>query len=85
MIDAPRGVETMDYYFRLIEFLSNEGINTIIFRLTDDQGAAYLFKSHPELKMSEGALNEEELKQLIRHASEKGILMIPEVESFGHA
>jgi len=85
MIDAPRGVETMDYYFRLIDFLSKEGINTIIFRLTDDQGSAYLFKSHPELKMSEGALNAEELKQLIKHAGEKGILMIPEVESFGHA
>ncbi len=85
MIDAPRGVETMDYYYRLIDFMSKEGINTIIFRLTDDQGSAYKFKSHPELKMSERALSAEELKQLINHASKKGIEMIPEIESFGHA
>ncbi|NPA35873.1 MAG: family 20 glycosylhydrolase [Chlorobi bacterium] len=85
MIDAPRGVETMDYYFRLIDFLSNEGINTIIFRLTDDEGSAYKFRSHPELKMSDGALNYKELKQLIDYAEEKGIEMIPEIESFGHA
>jgi len=85
MIDAPRGVETIEYYFRLIDFLNKEGINTIVFRLTDDQGSAYKFKSHPELKMSDGALNTEELKQLINHANEKGIEMIPEIESFGHA
>ena len=85
MIDAPRGVETMEYYFRLIDFLSKEGINTIIFRLTDDQGSAYEFKSHPELKMSDGAFNAEELKRLVDYADKKGIEVIPEIESFGHA
>jgi hypothetical protein len=38
MIDAPRGVETIEYYFRLIDFCQEEGFNSIIFRLTDDQG-----------------------------------------------
>ena len=37
MIDAPRGVETIEYYFRLIDFCQEEGFNSIIFRLTDDQ------------------------------------------------
>ncbi|MBX2922799.1 MAG: family 20 glycosylhydrolase [Chitinophagaceae bacterium] len=85
MIDAPRGVETIDYYFRLIDFLHKKDFNTIIFRLTDDQGSAYLFKSHPELKMCEGAFTSEELKKMVRYAADRGIELIPEIESFGHS
>ena len=85
MIDAPRGTETLDYYFRLIDFCKVEGINAIIFRLTDDQGSAYLFTSHPELNMCEGAFTARELKEIVTYAQDKGIEMIPEIESFGHS
>lgn len=85
MIDAPRGVETMDYYFRLIDFCQGKKINSIIFRLTDDQGSAYLFSSHPELNMCEGAFTAAELRTLIAYAQDRGIEMIPEIESFGHS
>ena len=85
MIDAPRGVETMDYYFRLIDFLHKKDFNTIIFRLTDDEGSAYLFTSHPDLKMCEGAFTPEEFKKIVHYAADKGIEIIPEIESFGHS
>src|SRR5665647_1347752 len=85
MIDAPRTVESMDYYFRLIDFCHDRGLNSIIFRLTDDEGSAYHFKSHPELKTCSGAFNDQELKKLVQYAQSKDIEMIPEVESFGHA
>ena len=85
MIDAPRGVETIEYYFRLIDFCQKEGMNAIIFRLTDDQGSAYLFTSHPELKMCEGAFSTKELKTIVDYAQNHGIEMIPEIESFGHS
>jgi|WetSurSiteA1Bulk_404760.scaffolds.fasta_scaffold00128_10 hypothetical protein len=85
MIDAPRAVETLDYYFRLIDFCRKEQINTVIFRLTDDQGSAYLFTSHPELNMREGAFTAAELKKLIDYAQIQGIELIPEIESFGHS
>lgn len=85
MIDAPRAVETIEYYFRLIDFCQEEGINSIIFRLTDDQGSAYLFTSHPELNMCEGAFSAKELKAIVVYAQNHGIEMIPEIESFGHA
>jgi hypothetical protein len=85
MIDAPRGVETIEYYFRLIDFCQEEGFNSIIFRLTDDQGSAYLFTSHPELNMCEGAFSAQELKTIVDYAQNHGIEMIPEVESFGHS
>jgi N-acetyl-beta-hexosaminidase len=73
MIDAPRATESLDYYFRLIDFCHKEQINTIVFRLTDDQGSAYLFTSHPELNMREGAYSAAELKQLIDYARKQGI------------
>ena len=85
MIDAPRAVETIEYYFRLIDFCQDEGFNSIIFRLTDDQGSAYLFTSHPELNMCEGAFSAKELKLIIDYAQKHGIEMIPEIESFGHS
>jgi hypothetical protein len=85
MIDAPRATESLDYYFRLIDFCHKEQMNTIIFRLTDDQGSAYLFTSHPELNMREGAFTRDELKKLIDYGQKQGIEMIPEIESFGHS
>ena len=85
MIDAPRGVETIEYYFRLIDFCQVEDFNSIIFRLTDDQGSAYLFTSHPELNMCDGAFSAIELKKIVDYAQSHGIEMIPEIESFGHS
>jgi hypothetical protein len=85
MIDAPRATESLDYYFRVIDFCHKEQLNTIIFRLTDDQGSAYLFTSHPELNMREGAFTKAELTKLIDYAQKQGIQMIPEIESFGHS
>jgi hypothetical protein len=85
MIDAPRGVETMDYYFRLIDFCQKEEMNSIIFRLTDDQGSAYLFTSHLELNMCEGAFTARELRRIVKYAQNRGIELIPEIESFGHS
>jgi len=85
MIDAPRGVESMDYYFRLMDFCSQHGVNVIIFRLTDDAGTAMRFTSHPELLECDGALGAEDVKQLVAYAGKKGIEIIPEIESFGHS
>jgi hypothetical protein len=84
MIDAARCVEKMDYYYRLIDFCDEWGFNSIIFRLTDDEGSAYKFTSHPELLTHEGAFTASELKKMVQYAAGKGIEIIPEIESFGH-
>ena len=85
MIDAPRGIETLSYYYRVIDFCQNEGLNVILFRLTDDQGSAYKFTSHPEINMCDGVFNAKELKSIIKYAKERDIEIIPEIESFGHS
>ena len=47
MVDAGRVPETMAYYKRVIEFCSDWGLNTLHFRLTDDQGSAMRFHFRP--------------------------------------
>jgi hypothetical protein len=83
-IDAARTVEDMDHYFRMVDFSAEWGFNCLVFRITDDEGSALKFKLHPELKTHPGAFTSEELKALIKYASDRGIEVIPEVESFGH-
>ncbi len=85
MIDAARDVEKMEYYYRLVDFYSEKGFNTIIFRLTDDEGCAIRFTSHPELITHPGAYSRDEMKKFIAYAQSKNIEIIPEIESFGHS
>ena len=47
MVDAARVPETMAYHKRVIEFCSDWELNTLHFRLTDDQGSAMRFTFRP--------------------------------------
>ncbi len=84
-IDAARLPETLDYYRRFIDFSAEWGINCILFRLTDDQGSALRFASHPELITHKNALTPEQARELVQYAQQRGIEIIPEIESFGHS
>ncbi len=85
MIDAPRTTESLKYYFNIIDLCKANDLNTIIFRLTDDEGSAYRFSSRPDLIMCPGAYSHKEIKAIIAYARRKGIEIIPEIEAFGHA
>lgn len=85
MIDAPRTTESLKYYFDIIDLCKANDLNTIIFRLTDDEGSAYRFSSRPDLIMCPGAYSQKEIKAIIAYAQRKGIEIIPEIEAFGHA
>jgi Glycosyl hydrolase family 20, catalytic domain len=84
MVDAARAPETMAYYKRVIEFCADWELNTLQFRLTDDQGSAMHFTSVPNLVTHRNALTAEELKSLVEYGQSHGVELIPEVESFGH-
>ena len=84
MIDAARLSESPDYYRRLIGFCAEWNINTIQFRLTDDQGSALRFASVPDLITHPDALTPDQAKSLVEYTHSHGIDLIPEVESFGH-
>jgi hypothetical protein len=85
MLDAARLVESPEYYRRFLDFCAEWGVNAVIFRLTDDQGCALRFRSHPELVTHPNALTPEEAQALALYAAARGIELIPEIESLGHA
>jgi hypothetical protein len=84
MVDAARVPEPMPYYKRVIEFCSQWELNTLQFRLTDDQGSAMRFTSVPDLVTHRNAFTHEDLKSLVEFGQSHGVELIPEVESFGH-
>lgn len=84
LIDAARVPESLSYYYRLIDFCTDWGMNTLVFTLADDQGSALHFKSHPELLTHKHALTHEEARQLAEYSNQHGVDLIPLIESFGH-
>jgi hypothetical protein len=84
MADAGRVPEDPSYYRRAIDFCHQWNMNAYLISLTDDQGAAFRFKSHPELLTHKNALTPEQAKDLAEYARQRGVELIPEIESFGH-
>ena len=84
MLDAGRVPESLAYYRRVIEFCADWQLNTLQFRLADDQGSALRFTSVPDLMTHKNAFAPDELKALAEFANAHGVDLIPELESFGH-
>jgi len=84
MADAGRVPEDPSYYRRAIDFCHEWNLNAYLISLTDDQGCAFRFKSHPELITHKNALTHEQAKELGEYAQQRGVELIPEIESFGH-
>jgi hypothetical protein len=84
MVDAGRVPEKLDYYRRVIDFCAEWEINTLHFRLADDQGSALRFASVPELITHRNAFTPQQLRDLAEYGQRHGVEVIPEIESFGH-
>ncbi len=84
MVDAARCPESLSYYRRLIEFCAEWDLNTLQFRLTDDQGSALRFASVPGLLNHADAFTPDQMNKLTEFAAAHGVDLIPELESFGH-
>jgi Glycosyl hydrolase family 20, catalytic domain len=84
MADAGRVPEDPSYYRRAIDFCHEWNMNAYLISLADDQGCAFRFKSHPELITHKNALTYEQAKELGEYARQRGVELIPEIESFGH-
>ncbi len=84
MVDAARVPELLDYYRRVIEFCSEWELNTLQFRLADDQGTALRFSSVPDLVTHPDAFTPAQLRSLAEYGTAHGVDLIPELESFGH-
>jgi hypothetical protein len=84
MVDAGRLPESLEYYRRVIDFCADWELNTLHFRLADDQGSALRFTSVPHLVNHKNAFAPEQLNSLAEYGRTRGIDLIPELESFGH-
>ncbi|HEX5235014.1 MAG TPA: family 20 glycosylhydrolase [Silvibacterium sp.] len=84
MVDAGRVPESLSYYRRVIDFCSEWELNTLHFRLADDQGTALRFTSAPDLLAHKDAFAPDQLHDLAVYAQTRGVDLLPELESFGH-
>jgi hypothetical protein len=84
MVDAARVPENLAYYRRVLDFCSDWKLNTLQFRLTDDQGSALRFASVPNLVTHPHAFTPDELRALAEYGRRRGVDLLPEVEAFGH-
>ena len=84
MVDAARVPEDLSYYRRVIDFCSDWELNTLQFRLTDDQGTALRFASVPDLVTHPRAVSPDDLHALVEYGQKRGVDLLPEVEAFGH-
>ncbi|MFH1024042.1 MAG: family 20 glycosylhydrolase [Planctomycetota bacterium] len=84
MIDCSRLLEPKDYYYRLLEFMARWKMNTLLLHFSDDEGLALKLKGFESMALPE-ALSESDIRKLVAFARARGIDVIPELESFGHA
>jgi len=83
MIDCSRLMERHAYYRRLLDFMADWGMNTLLWHFTDDHGVAVELPGFRNLAMPH-AFTAREMRSLIRYAADRGIEVIPELETFGH-
>jgi hypothetical protein len=83
MIDCSRLIEQHAYYYRLLDFMADWGMNTLVWHFTDDYGCAVALPGFEKMAMPH-AFSADEMRELIAYAKDRGIDVIPELEAFGH-
>ncbi|QDU70460.1 family 20 glycosylhydrolase [Mucisphaera calidilacus] len=83
MLDSARLLESRGYYLRFIDHMAETGCDTLLWHFTDDQGCSLRFDSLPEAA-SNNAYSKPELRELLAYARDRGVAVIPELETLGH-
>ncbi|OIV39791.1 beta-N-acetylhexosaminidase [Flavobacterium johnsoniae] len=88
MLDASRHFQPVDVVKRNLDALAAMKMNVFHWHLVDDQGWRIETKKHPKLieLASDGLYyTQEEIKNIVKYADERGILIVPEIDVPGHA
>jgi len=88
MIDVARHFQPVDVIKRNLDAMAAMKMNVFHWHLTDDQGWRIELKNHPKLTQlaSDGNFyTQEEIKNIVKYADERGILVVPEIDVPGHA
>lgn len=83
MIDAARLLERQDYYYRLVDFMADWKMNTLLLHFSDDHGLSVAIPGYEKLARRQ-AFTPDDILRFTAYASERGIDVIPELEVFGH-
>ena len=83
LIDCARIVEQHKYYFGLLDFMADWGMNMLVLHFTDDEGCAIRLPGFSHLA-SPKAFSPSTIQKLIAYASKRHIEIVPELETFGH-
>lgn len=87
MIDVSRHFQPVDVIKRNLDALAAMKMNVFHWHLVDDQGWRIEMKKHPKLieLASDGMYyTQEEIKNIVKYADERGILVVPEIDVPGH-
>ncbi|SHH01273.1 beta-N-acetylhexosaminidase [Flavobacterium defluvii] len=87
MLDASRHFQPVDVVKRNIDGLAAMKMNVFHWHLVDDQGWRIETKKHPKLieLASDGLYyTQEEIRNIVKYADERGILIVPEIDVPGH-
>ncbi len=87
MIDAARHFQPIDVIKRNLDAMAAMKMNVFHWHLTDDQGWRIELKNHPKLTQLSSDGNyytQEEIKNIVKYADERGIMVVPEIDVPGH-
>lgn len=87
MIDASRHFQPVDVIKRNIDALAAMKMNVFHWHLVDDQGWRIEMKKHTRLieLASDGMYyTQEEIRNIVKYADQRGILIVPEIDVPGH-
>ena len=88
MIDVARHFQPVDVIKRNLDAMAAVKMNVFHWHLVDDQGWRIEIKKHPKLtKMASDGnyYTQEEIKNIVKYADIRGILVVPEIDVPGHA
>ena len=88
MIDSARHFQPMEVLRRNLDAMAAVKLNVLHWHLTEDQGFRVESKKLPELHLqgSDGLFyTQEQIREIIRYAADRGIRVMPEFDMPGHA
>ena len=88
MIDVARHFQPIDVIKRNLDAMAAMKMNVFHWHLTDDQGWRIEIKKHPKLIQlaSDGNFySQEQIRDIVKYADERGILVVPEIDVPAHA
>ena len=88
LLDSARHFIPLDDIKRQIDGMAAAKLNVLHWHLTDDQGWRFTSKRYPKLTQlaSDGQFyTPEQMREIVRYATDRGIRVIPEIDMPGHA